>query len=152
MERVVEGGRVRGPVVAHEVDPADGPGEERVAGEDHVRVVALVQDVREGLGRVPGGLERGEGERAELEPVAVADRLAVREVEAGAVADRGAGPAGELGRADQVVLVPVRLVDPGDGRLVGGRPLEVDPAVAAGVDHGGHAVAADEVGLVGEPL
>ncbi len=72
VERVVEGrAAFAARFVAHEVDPADGPGEECVAGEDHVRVVAFVQDERQGLGRVPGGLERGEGERAELEPVAV---------------------------------------------------------------------------------
>ena len=152
VERVEERGGVGGRIVAHQVRPADGAHEESIPREDRERTVPVVQDERQGLGGVAGGLEHLERDLADLDTVAVADGPAVREGGARPVVDGRARAKSELGRTDEVVLVPVRLEDAGDLHLARGCMLEVDSTVATGVDHGRLAAVADEVGVVGKPL
>ena len=77
-ERVV---KLRGELVripAEKIGPAGGTDEERIAGEDapgKIRVLLFGRDIADVLRRVARRMARGQNERAELEFVAILDRL-----------------------------------------------------------------------------
>ena len=138
--------------VGVQVGPAGVADQERVAGQDHPRVVGsgVVGD-QVGVMRlsVSGGRDRLELGVADVDDLAVCERVVV-EVDARALRQvRGrAGAGDQIGQARDVVGLNVRLEDGGDRHVLGlgERDVLVDQ-VDVGIDHGelASALAAEQI-------
>ncbi len=83
-----------------------------------------------------GCVEDRELDVAQLELVTLVHRVAVLEVELTAMVDFSSGAAGQLERADDVVLVAMRLEDVGDLRSPAVGDFQIFVDITAGIDDG----------------
>ena len=133
---------VGGPAERHpQIRPADVADEQRVAGEDRVRLGGAALEVVDEDGNRFGGvarrLERGQADLAELDDIAVAERRErVLRPGPGAEIDGDAGAVAQLEVSGDEVGVKVREEDVRDPQVVLGREGEILIDVALRIDDG----------------
>ena len=153
-ERVV---KLRGQLVgipAEEIRTAGGIDEERIACEHaprEIRVLLVGRDITDVLGRVARRMTSGQNERAELEFIAILDRLNGKTVFRAAfparVNLRRPGAIRQFAGAADEIGMDMRFEDVGDGDAVFSGQLQIDFHVGPRIDDGGRAflIIADQV-------